>query len=157
MNNKAELINKINNDWKANDRWDGIKRPYSAEEVVNLKGSMSIEYTIAKKGAEKFWNLLKEDNPVCALGAVTGNQAIQEVQAGMKANYCSGWQVAGDNNTSGTMYPDQSIYPVDSVPKLVEKINNALLRTDEIHWSENIHFSIQLAQNSVFGSLPSLA
>ena len=137
MNNKAELINKINNDWKANDRWDGIKRPYSAEEVVNLKGSMPIEYTIAKKGAEKFWNLLKENDPVCALGAVTGNQAIQEVQAGMKAIYCSGWQVAGDNNSSGTMYPDQSLYPVDSVPKLVEKINNALLRTDEIHWMDN--------------------
>ena len=137
MNNKAELINKINNGWKANDRWDGIKRPYSAEEVVNLKGSMQIEYTIAKKGAEKFWNLLKENDPVCALGAVTGNQAIQEVQAGMKAIYCSGWQVAGDNNSSGTMYPDQSLYPVDSVPKLVEKINNALLRTDEIHWMDN--------------------
>ena len=137
MNNKAELINKINNDWQTNDRWSGIKRPYSAEEVVNLKGSMPIEHTIAKKGAEKFWNLLKENSPVCALGAVTGNQAIQEVQAGMKAIYCSGWQVAGDNNSSGTMYPDQSLYPVDSVPKLVEKINNSLLRTDEIHWMNN--------------------
>ena len=81
--------------------------------------------------------LLHKDNPVTALGALTGNQAIQEVQAGMKAIYCSGWQVAGDNNSSGAMYPDQSLYPVDSVPKLVEKINNSLIRTDEIHWAEN--------------------
>ena len=137
MNNKEELIKKINKDWENNSRWIGVKRPYSAEEVVNLKGSLSVEHTLAKEGAKKFWNLLKMDEPVCALGAVTGNQAIQEVQAGMKAIYCSGWQVAGDNNSSGAMYPDQSLYPVDSVPKLVEKINNSLLRTDEIHWMDN--------------------
>jgi isocitrate lyase len=104
--------------------------------VINLRCSVNIEHTLAKKGAEKFWNLLQSSEPVCALGAVTGNQAIQEVQAGLKAIYCSGWQVAGDNNTAGTMYPDQSLYPVDSVPKLVEKINNALIRTDEIHWQK---------------------
>ena len=137
MSKKQEMINKIENDWKNNSRWKGVKRPYSAKEVVNLKGSLPIEHTLAKQGAEKFWELLKKDEPVCALGAVTGNQAVQEVQAGMKAIYCSGWQVAGDNNSSGTMYPDQSLYPVDSVPKLVEKINNSLLRTDEIHWMDD--------------------
>ena len=136
MNNRQELENKIIKDWNENPRWNGIKRPYTAKEVINLKGSINIEHSIAKLGAEKFWNLLQKDEPVCALGALTGNQAIQEVQAGMKAIYCSGWQVAGDNNTAGTMYPDQSLYPVDSVPKLVEKINNSLLRTDEIHWSD---------------------
>ena len=139
MNKKESLINEYEKDWQNNPRWNGIKRPYSAEEVVNLKGSIKIDYSIAKIGAEKFWDLLHKDNPVTALGALTGNQAIQEVQAGMKAIYCSGWQVAGDNNSSGAMYPDQSLYPVDSVPKLVEKINNSLLRTDEIHWMDDNH------------------
>ena len=137
MSDKNAMKMLIEKDWNENPRWKGIKRPYTAEEVVNLKGSMNIEHTIAKKGAEKFWKLLTETNkPISALGALTGNQAIQEVQAGMKAIYCSGWQVAGDNNSAGAMYPDQSLYPVDSVPKLVEKINNSLLRTDEIYWSE---------------------
>ena len=135
--NKVDQIKTLEKDWKDNPRWDGIKRPYSAEEVVKLRGSINIEYTIAKRGAEKFWNLLQKNEPVCALGAVTGNQAIQEVQAGLNAIYCSGWQVAGDNNSAGSMYPDQSLYPVDSVPKLVEKINNALIRTDEIHWQRD--------------------
>ena len=136
--NKKEQIQQLEKDWNENTRWEGINRPYTAEEVVNLKGSANIEYTLAKNGAEKFWNLLNtSDKAVCALGALTGNQAIQEVQAGLKAIYCSGWQVAGDNNTAGAMYPDQSLYPVDSVPKLVEKINNSLLRTDEIHWAED--------------------
>ena len=134
--NRQEQIIQLEKDWNENSRWEGIKRPYSAQEVINLRCSVNIEYTLAKKGAEKFWNLLQSGEPVCALGAVTGNQAIQEVQAGLKAIYCSGWQVAGDNNTAGTMYPDQSLYPVDSVPKLVEKINNALIRTDEIHWQK---------------------
>ena len=135
--NKKDQIKQLEKDWNENTRWKGIKRPYTAEEVVNLKGSANIEYTLAKNGAEKFWNLLNtSDKTVCALGALTGNQAVQEVQAGLKAIYCSGWQVAGDNNTAGAMYPDQSLYPVDSVPKLVEKINNSLLRTDEIHWAE---------------------
>ena len=134
--NRQEQIKQLEKDWNENSRWEGITRPYSAQEVINLRCSVNIEYTLAKKGAEKFWNLLQSGEPVCALGAVTGNQAIQEVQAGLKAIYCSGWQVAGDNNTAGTMYPDQSLYPVDSVPKLVEKINNALIRTDEIHWQK---------------------
>ena len=134
--NRQEQIMQLEKDWNENSRWEGIKRPYSAQEVINLRCSVNIEYTLAKKGAKKFWNLLQSNEPVCALGAVTGNQAIQEVQAGLKAIYCSGWQVAGDNNTAGTMYPDQSLYPVDSVPKLVERINNALIRTDEIHWQK---------------------
>jgi len=137
MVDKSTMKALIEKDWSENPRWKGIDRPYTSDEVVNLKGSVNIEYTLAKNGANKFWDLLTTSNEaVCALGALTGNQAIQEVQAGLKAIYCSGWQVAGDNNSAGAMYPDQSLYPVDSVPKLVEKINNSLLRTDEIHWSE---------------------
>ena len=136
MYNKADMIEKLKKDWKENPRWEGIERPYTAEEVVKLKGSKDIKFTLADEGAKKFWDLLMADEVVCALGALTGNQAVQEVQAGMKAIYCSGWQVAADNNSIGTMYPDQSLYPVDSVPKLVEKINNSLLRTDEIHWAD---------------------
>ena len=137
MSTKDTMKQNIEQDWAENPRWKGIERPYSSDEVVNLKGSVNIEYTLAKKGANKFWEMLTTtDKPISALGALTGNQAIQEVQAGMKAIYCSGWQVAGDNNSAGAMYPDQSLYPVDSVPKLVEKINNSLLRTDEIHWAE---------------------
>ena len=131
--NKKEQIQQLEQDWATNPRWDNITRTYIPEDVVALRGSFQIEHTLAKRGAEKFWKGVKSDAPVCALGALTGNQAIQEVQAGLKAIYCSGWQVAGDNNSAGTMYPDQSLYPVDSVPKLVEKINNSLMRTDEIH------------------------
>ena len=131
--NRSEQIQQLEKDWNENTRWNGVKRPYTAEDVVKLRSTLNIEYTIAKTGAIKLWEMLKLDEPVTALGALTGNQAIQEVQAGLKAIYCSGWQVAGDNNSSGTMYPDQSLYPVDSVPKLVEKINNALIRTDEIY------------------------
>ena len=136
MYNKVDMIEKLKKDWKENPRWEGIERPYTAEEVIKLKGSRDIKFTLADEGAKKFWDLLMADEVVCALGALTGNQAVQEVQAGMKAIYCSGWQVAADNNSIGTMYPDQSLYPVDSVPKLVEKINNSLLRTDEIHWAQ---------------------
>ena len=134
--NRNEQIKQLEKEWNENPRWADVERPYTAEEVVNLRSSVNVEYTLAKLGAEKFWNHLQDDEPICALGAVTGNQAVQEVQAGLKAIYCSGWQVAGDNNSAGTMYPDQSLYPVDSVPKLVEKINNALIRTDEIHWQQ---------------------
>ena len=100
---------------------------------MKLRGSVLIEHTLARHGAEKLWRLVHQEKPVCALGALTGSQAIQEIQAGLKAIYCSGWQVAGDGNSAGEMYPDQSLYPVDSVPKMVERINNAFLRTDEIH------------------------
>lgn len=130
---RQQQIAHLEGDWKTNPRWNGIKRPYTAEEVVRLRGTVRIEHTLASRGATKFWKLLHEEGVVCALGAMTGNQAVQAVQAGLKAIYCSGWQVAGDGNTSGEMYPDQSLYPVDSVPRMVERINNALLRTDEIH------------------------
>ncbi len=119
-----------------NTRWNGIERPYGTADVARLRGSVRIEYTLARLGAEKFWRLLHEEPVVAALGCMTGNQAVQAVQAGLKAIYCSGWQVAGDANTAGEMYPDQSLYPVDSVPRMVERINNALLRTDQIHHVE---------------------
>ena len=135
--NRSDQIYQLEKDWSENPRWEHVKRPYSAEEVVNLRGQLNVEYTLAKNGAEKFWNLLQKDTPVSALGALTGNQAIQQVQAGLQAIYCSGWQVAADNNTSDTMYPDQSLYPMHSVPKLVERINNALLRTSEIYWMKD--------------------
>ena len=132
--NRKEQIYQLEKDWSENPRWENVERPYSAKDVVNLRGQVNVKHTLAKNGAENFWNLLQSNKPVSALGALTGNQAIQQVQAGLKAIYCSGWQVAADNNTSDTMYPDQSLYPMHSVPKLVERINNALLRTSEIHW-----------------------
>ncbi len=124
---------QLRREWDQEPRWAGITRTYSPEHVVRLSGSVRVEHTLARLGAEKFWDLLNGDEIVTALGAITGNQAVQEVQAGLKAIYCSGWQVAGDGNSAGEMYPDQSLYPVDSVPKMVERINNALLRTDQIH------------------------
>lgn len=130
---REQQIRKLAAEWADSPRWKGITRAYSAEEVVRLRGSVQIEHTLARLGSEKFWRLINQEEPVCGLGALTGNQAIQEVQAGLKAIYCSGWQVAGDGNSAGEMYPDQSLYPVDSVPKMVERINNALVRTDEIH------------------------
>src|ERR1700744_4624541 len=134
---QQEHVNQLKNDWSSNRRWASIKRPYSAEEVVKLRPSIKIEYSLAKHGAERLWNSLQDNKPVTALGCLTGNQAVQAIQAGLQAIYCSGWQVAGDNNSAGQMYPDQSLYPVDSVPNLVESINNALQRTDEIHGLDN--------------------
>lgn len=129
---KIEKINQIVKDWTINPRWEGVERPYTAEDVVKLQNSFGIDYSIARLGAERLWKLLHEKSYVAALGALTGNQAIQEVQAGLDAIYLSGWQVAADANLAGEMYPDQSLYPADSVPKVVERINNALLRADEI-------------------------
>ncbi len=116
-----------------NSRWNGVSRPYTSADVARLQGSVRIEYSLARLGAEKFWQRLHSDDVIGALGCMTGNQAVQAVQAGLKAIYCSGWQVAGDGNSAGDMYPDQSLYPVDSVPRMVERLNNALLRTDQIH------------------------
>jgi len=132
MTRKFE-IEQVKREWESDARWSGITRTYEPEDVVRLRGSVRVEHSLARLGAEKFWRLLHEDGIVSALGAITGNQAVQEVQAGLRAIYCSGWQVAGDGNSAGEMYPDQSLYPVDSVPKMVERINNALLRTDQIH------------------------
>ncbi|MEO1654180.1 MAG: isocitrate lyase [Bacteroidota bacterium] len=127
-----QKISELINDWGSNPRWKGIERPYTAEDVINLQGSYQIEYSIARMGAERLWQKLNSQPYVAGLGALTGNQAVQEVQAGLEAIYLSGWQVAADANLAGQMYPDQSLYPADSVPKVVERINNALLRADEI-------------------------
>ena len=123
-------------DWNNNPRWAGVTRPYSAEEVVRLRGTVPVEHSIAKIGSEKLWKSLQTEDFVNALGAMTGNQAMQQVKAGLKAIYLSGWQVAADANTAGAMYPDQSLYPVDSVPNVVRRINNTLLRADQIHHAE---------------------
>jgi isocitrate lyase len=121
----ANAVEELVKDWRDNPRWEGIERPFSAEDVVRLRGSVKVEYTLAKLGAEKLWKRMQEEPYVCALGAVTGNQAMQQVKAGLKAIYCSGWQVAADANLAGATYPDQSLYPADSVPALVGRINNA--------------------------------
>jgi isocitrate lyase len=119
-------------DWQTNPRWKCIKRPYTADDVLRLRSKVEIEYTLARHGSEKLWNKLMTQSYVAALGALTGNQAVQEVAAGLEAIYLSGWQVAADANSSGTMYPDQSLYPVNSVPDVVKRINNALLRSEQI-------------------------
>lgn len=130
--NKQEKINQLVTDWDTNPRWKDVERTYTAEEVVKLAGTVKIDHSLARLGAERLWNLLKTEEFVSGLGALTGNQAIQEVQAGLKAIYLSGWQVAADANLAGQMYPDQSLYPADSVPNVVKRINNALLRADQI-------------------------
>src|SRR5689334_24109651 len=124
-------------DWGKNPRWSGITRTYSYQDVLRLRGTIQIEYTLARLGAERLWNLMQSDPYVAALGAVTGNQAIEMVQAGLKAIYGSGWQVAADNNTAGDVYPDQSLYPCNSAPELVKRINRALLRADQIESAES--------------------
>src|SRR6202158_6265061 len=127
---------EIEASWKGNLRWRGITRPYSGEDVVRLRGSIQIEYTLARLGAERLWNMLNAEEYVAALGAMSGNQALQQVKAGLKAVYLSGWQVAADANLAGQMYPDQSLYPANSVPHVVRRINQALQRADQIQWSE---------------------
>ncbi|MFM2398652.1 MAG: isocitrate lyase [Pseudomonadota bacterium] len=127
---------KLQKEWDSNPRWKGIKRGYTAEDVIRLRGSLQIEHTLAKRGAEKLWNLVNTEPFVNSLGALTGNQAMQQVKAGLKAIYLSGWQVAGDANLAGEMYPDQSLYPANSVPMVVKRINNTFIRADQIQWSE---------------------
>jgi len=133
---REQQIADIEKDWANNPRWKGIKRSYSAADVVRLRGSMQIEHTLAKRGADKLWKLLHTEPFVHTLGALTGNQAMQQVKAGLKAIYLSGWQVAADANLAGEMYPDQSLYPANSVPMVVKRINNAFARADQIQWSE---------------------
>ncbi len=128
-------LEKLKHDWNTNKRWSGIERAYSADDVLRLGGSIRIEHTLARLGAERLWELLKTQSYVSALGALTGNQAVQQVQAGLDAIYLSGWQVAADANTTGHMYPDQSLYTVDSVPTVVRNINRALQRADQIQHS----------------------
>ena len=134
--NQANSVLTLENQWRSNPRWQGITRPYKAEDVIRLRGTVQVEHTLARLGAEKLWDLLHAESYVAALGAMTGNQAIQQVEAGLQAIYVSGWQVAADANNSGQMYPDQSLYPADSVPNLVRKINQALARADQIHHAE---------------------
>lgn len=135
-NGKNGKTNHSHADWNTNPRWAGIARPYSYDDVLRLRGTIQIEYTLARLGAERLWNLMLSENYVHALGAITGNQAIEMVQAGLQAIYGSGWQVAADGNTAGDVYPDQSLYPCDSAPNLVKRINRALLRADQIESAE---------------------
>src|SRR6201994_1102877 len=133
---RDQQIAALEKDWAENPRWKGIKRGFTAEDVVRLRGSIQPEHTLAARGAEKLWTSMQEEPFVNALGALTGNQAMQQVKAGLKAIYLSGWQVAGDANVAGEMYPDQSLYPANSVPLVVKRINNTLTRADQIQWSE---------------------
>jgi isocitrate lyase len=135
MNTQHE-INGMQADWSTNPRWAGVKRGYEAKDVVRLRGTVKIEHSLARQGAEKLWRHMATEPFVNALGALTGNQAMQQVKAGLKAIYLSGWQVAADANLAGAMYPDQSLYPADSVPDVVRRINNALLRADQLHHAE---------------------
>src|SRR6202051_475663 len=138
QNGNSQTSNSQISNWQTSPRWRGITRPYTQHDVNRLRGSFQVEHTLARHGAERLWNLLHEaaDSYVPALGAMTGNQAIQQVKAGLKAIYVSGWQVAADANNAGQMYPDQSLYPADSVPNLVRRINQALMRADQIHHAE---------------------
>ncbi|MDR4925245.1 isocitrate lyase [Peribacillus simplex] len=133
---KNERAQKLQQSWENDSRWTGIKRPYTAEEVIKLRGSIDIEQTLARRGSEKLWNLLNTEDFINALGALTGNQAMQQVKAGLKAIYLSGWQVAADANIAGQMYPDQSLYPANSVPQVVKRINQTLQRADQISFAE---------------------
>jgi isocitrate lyase len=135
MTQQQEAL-ELKRDWEENPRWKGIKRPYTPEQVLKIRGSVKIEYTLARRGAERLWKLMEEESFVRALGALTGNQAVQQVKAGLKAIYLSGWQVAADANLAGQMYPDQSLYPANSVPHVVKRINQALQRADQIEHSE---------------------
>lgn len=132
----ARVGAEIENDWKTNPRWKGVVRDYTGEQVARLQGSVTQEHTLAKMGAEKLWDALHNNDYVHALGAITGNQAVEMAKAGLKAIYLSGWQVAGDGNSASETYPDQSLYPYDSVPKMVKRINNALVRADQVDYSE---------------------
>jgi isocitrate lyase len=133
---KTFIAQELESRWRSDPRWNGIERPYRAEDVGRLRGTVQVEHTLARLGAERLWKLLHTEPYVASLGAMTGNQAIQQVAAGLQAIYVSGWQVAADANASGQMYPDQSLYPADSVPNLVRRINQALMRADQIHHAE---------------------
>src|SRR5277367_4410692 len=137
METISQLAASLRHEWETDPRWAGIERTYSAEDVIRLRGSVQEEFTLARRGANRLWQLLHSHEAVRALGALTGNQAVQMVKAGLKAIYLSGWQVAADANLAGQIYPDQSLYPVNSVPEVVRRINNALLRADQIAWSES--------------------
>jgi isocitrate lyase (EC 4.1.3.1) len=136
---REEQIRQIEKDWRDNPRWHGVERGYTAADVVRLRGSLPMEYTLARHGAERLWQLTHREPFINSLGALTGGQAMQQIKAGLKAIYLSGWQVAADNNSYMSMYPDQSLYPVDSVPAVVERINNSLARADQIQWAKGLN------------------
>jgi isocitrate lyase len=136
MKSHLPTAEQITLDWKNNARWTGVQRNYSADDVVRLRGTVQIEHSLARRGAERLWKSLHKEDFVNALGALTGNQAMQQVKAGLQAVYLSGWQVAADANLAGEMYPDQSLYPANSVPQVVKRINNTLLRADQLHHAE---------------------
>lgn len=136
MQKLQDEAKKLREEWEKSRRWQGISRPYKPEDVLKLRGSLKIEYTLAERGAKKLWELLHQPEHVRALGALTGNQAVQQVKAGLKAIYLSGWQVAADANLAGHMYPDQSLYPANSVPHVVKRINQALQRADQVEFVE---------------------
>src|SRR5260370_11271808 len=138
-NGKQEFVAELDVRWRSERRWQGIMRSYTPEDVPRLRGTLPIQYTLASHGAARLWKLMREESYVAALSAVTGNQAGEEVRAGLKAIYISGWQVAADANCAMTMYPDQSLYPSDSVPNLLVRIQNALRRADEIHHMNGDH------------------
>ena len=137
--NKHEFVSELDRRWRSDRRWQGITRPYTPEDVGRLRGTLPIEYTLASHGAAQLWKLMREEPYVAVLSAITGNQAVQEVRAGLKAIYISGWQVAADGNNALSMYPDQSLYPSDSVPNLLRRIQNALGRADQIHHMNGDH------------------
>ena len=150
-NQRAESLQKS---WEKELRWVGVERPYTAEEVIRLRGSIDLEYTLATRGSKKLWESINTEEYVNALGALTGNQAVQQVKAGLKAIYLSGWQVAADANLAGQMYPDQSLYPANSVPNVVKRINQALQRADQIHYSEgntDIDWYVPIVANAEAG------
>ena len=132
----AEQAAQLREQWQSDPRWRNTERTFTAEDVIRLRGTVLEEHTLARLGAERLWRLLHEEDYVHTLGALTGNQAVQQVRAGLKAIYLSGWQVAADANMAAQTYPDQSLYPANSVPQVVRRINNALLRADQITWSE---------------------
>src|SRR5438445_13889946 len=149
-----DAIRAMEYGWRSDERWAGTLRPYRAEDVERLRGSVRIQHTLAELGAERLWRLLHSGTHVAALGALTGNQAIQQVRAGLQAIYVSGWQVAADANDAGQMYPDQSLYPADSVPNLVRRINQSLMRADQIHHAEGkngIHWFAPLVADAEAG------
>src|SRR6201985_3132471 len=136
MESISQQAANLRESWETDRRWAGITRDYSAQDVIRLRGSVVEEHTLARRGANRLWELLHTEDAVRALGAITGNQAVQMVKAGLQAIYLSGWQVAADGNLAGQTYPDQSLYPANSVPQMVRRINNAMLRADQIAWSE---------------------
>jgi len=142
---RQDAAGQLENQWRTDERWSGIERTYTGEDVVRLRGSVVEEHTLARLGAERLWELIRGDRPVRALGAITGGQAVQMVRAGLEAIYLSGWQVAADANLAGATYPDQSLYPVNSVPAVVRRLNNALLRADQIDWAEGRNGTYWLA------------